>query len=248
MKYKLILLILAISTILSGCIDMGQKGNATEKLTPEKMLKVNYVDKHTILNGEDFPGFKPVYNVYYIAPENLSITLETAMGHGILEMEENAEILPGYRIFGGSEAYNLSENSKERYILVQYQVFDTNDSLSDTINMTAKENYIWAGYKYVPINDTRNRNLIVLESNVTNHTDMNVTIILFGFDTVIGKIGVQDFSDKSLNESLKALDIVFDRLEIKTKEVKAAKLGSFRKMPNVTNTSNVPNRPNVSNY
>jgi hypothetical protein len=245
MRYKLILLILTMSIMLSGCMDMGTKNN-TDQLVPGKMVNAHYIDKHTILNREDFPGFKQVNNVYYVAPENLSLTLETAMGHGILEMNESADVLPGYRIYGSSEAYNLSENSKERYILVQYQVFDTNESLDDTISMTAEDIYVKHGYKHVPMNNTHNGNVVILESNITNNTDMNVTIILFGFDTVIGKIGVQDFKDKSLSESLKILDIVFNRINVKTKEVKAAKLNLIRLTTNMTNRSHMSRGSNMS--
>ncbi len=250
MRYKLMLLMLTISVILSGCINTGTKDNVTTKLVPEKMLKVNYVDKHTILNGEDFPDFKLMDNVYYIAPENLPLTIETEMGHGVYEMNNSANILPGYMIYGSSELYNSSKDSMERYLLVQYQVFDSNDSLGDTINTTAEDIYIKNGYKRIHVDNTNNRNMVVFESNVTNHTNMNITVILFGFDTVIGKVGVQDSKDRSLNESLKILDVVFDRLKVKTKEVEVAKLDSIKTMQNATmgtNASNGQNGPNDSN-
>lgn len=245
MRYKLILIMLTISIILSGCINSGTKDNTTGQLVPGKMVNAHYVDKNTIMTGEDFPDFKLVNNVYYISPENLSLTLETEVGHNVYEMNSSAETKPGYRIYGGSELYSSKESSRERYMLVQYKAFDNNESLTDTINITAEEVYIKRGYKYVHINNTYNGNVVVLESNVTGHTDMNVTVILFGFDTVIGKIGVQDLKDKSLNESLKILDMVFNRLHVKTKEVKAAKLNLIRIMPNATNISNMSNVLNV---
>jgi hypothetical protein len=250
MRYKLALMMLAVLIILSGCINTDTKDNTTGQLIPEKMLSSHYVDRSTILNGEDFPGFKLENNVYYISPENLSLTLETEVCHNVYEMNSSAEIMPGYRIYGDSELYSSKENSTERYMLVQYKTFDNNESMADTINMTAEEIYVKHGYKHVSISRSYNENVVVLESNVTNHTDMNVTIILFGFDTVIGKVGVQDSKDKSLNESLKVLDIVFSRIHVKTKEVKAARLDLIRTMPNTTNGANIPNvpsRPDVSN-
>lgn len=235
MKHKLILLVLAISIIWSGCINTGVKptGNITEKF-----IKINYIDKNTIIKGEDFPDFKLVHNVYYIAPENLSLTSMTEMGHGVYEIDPNTTIISGYRIYGGSETYSSRENSSKRYMLLQYKVFDSNESLNYIIDMTAENIYIKNGYKYKSINNTHTGRVVVLESNVTNHTDMNVIIILFGFDTVIGKIGVQDSKDKSFSESLKILDIAFDRLKVRTKEVKAAKMGSIISSNMSNNRSN----------
>jgi len=110
---------LAVSIILSGCINTGvvTKDNTTGELLPGKFVKANYFDKDTIINEGDFPGFKSAYNMYYIAPENLSLTLETEMGHGVYEMPANETVPAGYRIYAGSEAYNLSD----RYILLQYK-------------------------------------------------------------------------------------------------------------------------------
>jgi hypothetical protein len=254
MRNKLIFMMLTISIILSGCIDIGTKDNTTGQLVPGKMVNAHYVNKSTIVTGEDFPDFKLVNSVYYIAPENLSLTLETEVGHNVYEMNSSTEPMPGYRIYGGSELYSSKENSTERYMLLQYKTFDNNESLADTINVTAEEIYIKRGYKYVSINNTYNGTVVVLESNVTNRTSTNVTIILFGFDTVIGKIGVQDSKDKYLNESLKMLGIVFNGIHVNTKEVKAAKLNLIRALPNETNMSNVsdvpgvPSRSNVPKY
>lgn len=233
MRYKLMLLILTISIILSGCIDLGNnsKDNVTGEHIPEKLVKINYVDQNTIIKAEDFPGFKLVNNIYYVAQENLSLTLEAESGHGIYEIDSNVTIPSGYRIYGGSEAYSLSE----RYILLQYKVFDKNDSLADTINMTAEEIYIKHGYKYVSVDKNYKGTMVVLESNITNSTDTNVIIILFGFDTVVGKVGIQDSKDKSLNEALEMLDIVSNRLNIKTKDVEVVKLSTIRS----SNTSNI---------
>lgn len=238
MRNKIILAILTISIILSGCVDTGvvTKDNATGGLLPGKFVKANYFDKGPIINEGDFPGFKSVYDMYYIAPENLSLTLETEMGHGVYEMPANETAPAGYRIYAGSEAYNLSD----RYILLQYKVFDSDGSLNDTIAMTAQEMYIKNGYKRVSIDKTYKGNVVVLESsNATNVTGMNVTIILFGFGTVIGKVGVQDSKGKSLDEALKILDIAFNRIHVKTKDVEAVKLSTIR-------SSNVSSQGNMS--
>lgn len=217
MKNKLIVLVLMMLVISSGCLRTGTEVKIN---TTVKLMTINYIDKNNIINGEDFPDFKLIGSTYYITPENLTLTLETETGHGVYEMNANTDVLKGYRLYGGSEAYN----SSKRYIVLQYKVFDSNESLNDTIDMTAEEIYIKNGFKYKPVNNTYKERVVILESNVTNYTDMNVIVILFGFDTVIGKIGVQDYNNKSLNESLKILDTVFDRIKVKTKEVKAAKL------------------------
>jgi hypothetical protein len=228
MRYKLKLLILTISIISiisSGCIKTNVQplGNVTGNL-----MKINYMDKNTIIKGGDFPDFKLADNLYYIAQENLSLTPEAEMGHGVYEMSPNATTPQGYRIYGGSEAYNTRENSSLRYMILQYKVFDNNASLDAIINNTAVDIYIKNGYKYKSINNAYKGTVVALESNVTNHTDMNVTVILFGFDTIIGKIGVRDYSNKSLNESLQMLSIAVDRLKVRTKDVKSAGIGSIQ--------------------
>lgn len=230
MRYKLMLLMLTISIILSGCIDLSNDSK-TGVAIPEKLVKINYLGQNTIMNEQDFPGFKLIHNVYYVSSENLSLTLDAESGHGVYEVDSNATIPPGYRIYGESEAYNLSE----RYILLQYKVFDKNDSLADVINATAEDIYIKRGYKYVSVDKSYKGNMVVLGSGVANRTDMNVTIILFGFDTVVGKIGIQDYNNDSLSEALKVLDIFSDRLNVKTKEVEVAKMSTIRS----SNTSKV---------
>ncbi len=240
MRHKLILLMLTMSIILSGCVEANDEKIGVT--IPEKTVKINYFEKNRIIDEEDFPGFELVENVYYVASENLSLTLEAETGHGVYEVDENVTIPPGYRIYGGSESYNLSG----RYILVQYKVFDKNDSLTDTINATAEDIYIKRGYKYVPVNDKFKGTKVVLESNVSNSTDKNRIMILFGFGTVIGVVGVQDSKDKSLDESLKILDIVSNRLNIKTKEVKVVKMSTIRSN-NSNNTGNMDNMSNAEN-
>jgi hypothetical protein len=230
---------LTISILLSGCIDNGSKVNAT---IPDKLVKINYVDNRTILNGQDFPGFELVNNVYYVSSENLSLTLEAESGHGVYEVDANATIPPGYRLYGGSETYNNSG----RYLLLQYKVFDKNESLVDTINMTAEDIYIKKGYKYVSVNKSYKGTMVVVESNDTNVTGQNRIMILFGFDTVIGVVGVQDSKEKSINEALKILDIVSNRLNVRTKEVKVAKMSTIRSS-NVSKTVSNGTSRTVSN-
>lgn len=213
MNYKLTLLII-ISVILSGCMyGSEQPKNITES---DRYIKVKYVEKDNIIKTEDFPDFKLIHNIYYVTSENVSLTLQTEIGHGTYVINKSDDVPQGYRLYGGSEAYN----SSERYLLLQYKVFDDNEDLNDVISMTI-EDYIQKGFEFRSLDNASRGDVFILESNVTNRTDMNITIILFGFDTVIGKIGVQDYKNKSLDESLKILDIVYDRLNVNIKEVKA---------------------------
>lgn len=229
MRNKLIMLALAILIMSSGCLKTGVQPLSNVPNITGSIMKINYMDNTTIIKGADFPDFKLADNLFYIAPENLSLTPEAEMGHQVYEMNPKATIPQGYRIYGGSEAYNTNDNSSLRYMVLQYKVFDSNASLDAIINSTATDIYIKNGYKYKSINGYKGT-VVVLQSNVTNRTDMNITIILFGFDTLIGKIGVRDYSDKSLSESLKILGIAEDRLKLKvgTKEVKPAGISSIQ--------------------
>lgn len=225
MRYKLIMLVLTLSIVLSGCLRTSIEPNTG---LGESLMKINYVDNVTIIKGTDFPDFRLADNLYYIAPENLSLTPEAEMGHGVYEMSPSATTPQGYRIYGGSEAYNTSDNSSMRYMILQYKVFDSNASLDAIINSTVTDIYIKNGYRLVPINAPYKGIAVALQSNVSNHTDMNITIILFKLDTMIGKIGVRDYSGKSFNESLKMLGIAEGRLKVRTKEVKSAGMSSIR--------------------
>lgn len=220
------LLIVTILVILSGCIydDKQPKNNIVED---EKYITVKYIDKGNIINPEDFPDFKLIYNIYYVTPENISLTLQTEMGHGTLAINGSNDVPQGYRIYGSSEIYN----SSERYLLLQYKVFDNDEDLNGSIDVTV-DDYVQNGFELKSYNNSYNNSykgkISILESNVTNSTDMNVVIILFGFDTAIGKIGVRDHKDLSLNESLKILDMVSDGLKINTKDVKSEKMNTSR--------------------
>ncbi len=179
--------------------------------TPEKLLKINHLDSSTILNGEDFPGFELTKNVYYVSPENLSLTLGSESNNEVYEIDTNTTIPPGYVVYGGFETYS----NGERYLLLQYKVFDKNDGFAHTINMSAEDIYTKYGYRYVSVDKSYKGTMVILESGVTSTNDQNIVIILFAFDTVIGYISVQDSNDKSLNEALELLDIVSNRLNVR---------------------------------
>jgi hypothetical protein len=209
----LVLMVLLSSVLLSGCIFEPQ-----EKLLPvnydQTNITIKYVVTSSILDKNDFPDFNLKDHIYFVYPENLSLTLDTESLHGTGAVDATNEIPKGYRIYGSEEAYN----SSKRFILLQYKVFDNDGRLNDSMNLTATD-YINHGFKSKILNGTYKGRIFALENETK---DMNITIILFGYDTIIGKIGVQDYKDMSLNESLKILDIVEDRLKINTKQVQVS--------------------------
>ncbi len=215
MKNKLLVLVIISSALLSGCIFEPQ-----EKLLPanynQKNITIKYVVTTNILDKNDFPDFNLKDHLYFVSPENLSLTLDTESSHGTGAVDASIEIPRGYRIYGSEEAYN----SSKRFILLQYKVFDNDDKLNDSMNLTVTD-YVNHGFKSKILNGTYKGRIFALENETK---DMNVTIILFGYDTVVGKIGVQDYKDKSLNESLKILNIVEDRLKINTKQVQVSNI------------------------
>jgi hypothetical protein len=213
MKNELLVLIVLSSALLSGCIFEPQ-----QKLLPanynQKNITINYVVTPRILDKNDFPDFNLKNHIYFVAPENLTLTLETESTHGASAVDASIEIPKGYRIYGSEEAYN----SSTRYILLQYKVFDNEVRLNDSMNLTLID-YANHGFKSKILSGTYKGRIFVLENETK---DMNITIILFGYDTIIGKIGVQDYKTKSLNESLKILDLVENRLKIGTKQVQVS--------------------------
>jgi hypothetical protein len=215
MKNKLLVLMVLLSALSSGCIFEPQ-----EKLLPvnydQKNITINYVVTTSILDKNDFPDFNLKDHIYFVFPENLSLTLDTESSHGTGTVDASSEIPNGYRIYGSEEAYN----SSKRFMLLQYKVFDNGDRLNDSMNLTVTD-YVNHGFKSKILNGTYKGRIFALENETK---DMNITIILFGYDTIIGKIGVQDYKDKSLNESLKILDIVQDRLKINTKQVQVSNM------------------------
>jgi len=217
MRQKLMMpiIILVISAILSGCIFKPE-----DKLLPENYNKetitIKYLDnKDPIIIAQDFPNFKSLEHAYFISPENVSLTLQSESVH-MADIINASEAIPrGYRLYGGSESYNLSN----RYILLQYKVYDSNESLNDSLELTVGK-YIKEGFKSKILKNVSYKGRIfVFERNVTNSTDDSITVVLFGYDNVLGKIGVQDTKDKSTDESLKILNIAMDRLKVNTKQV-----------------------------
>lgn len=222
MKYKLLLLIV-ISVLLAGCVN--KPGELLPENNTAETTMVKYSENYDpILTENDFPDFKLIDHKYFIVPENLSLTLKTESYHaaGIINASEG--VPKTARLYGSGETYK----SGDRYIIIQYKVFDNNEDLNDSMNLTVFD-YTKAGFKHRVLKNitAHDKRIFVLESNVTNKSNVNVTIILFGYDTVIGKIGVQDSKDKSLNESLKILNIVLDGLKIRSKEVVRDKKSMF---------------------
>lgn len=228
MRNKLAILVLILSVLLAGCINKEEKLRPSSNNTGNGTITVKYLEnRNQTISKNDFPDFKLVDQKYLITPINLSMTLETESVHGALVINSSDNISKDFRVYGISESYNASD----RHILVQYKVFDNGENLNDSIDLTVNQ-YVQDGFKTEVINNTAHRGRIfVLKSNnntnITIPKNMEVTVILFGYDTVIGKIGVQDYKDKSLNESLKALDIVLNILKVNTKVVKTdSKFGS----------------------
>lgn len=229
MRHKLVIPIIILSVMLAGCISEKLPENATSDT--EKKITIKYVDRNPIVTDKDFPDFKLLDRIYYVAQENLTTSLEIEGIHRESSINDTQNVPDGYRIYGLSEAYNSSEDADnyDRYMLLQYKVFDSNEKLNDSINLTII-NYVRAGFKSKVLDNETLKNasykgrVFIFESNITNRTDANVTIILFGYDTILGKIGVQDSKDRSFTEALKMLGMVFDRLEINTKRVKPTKI------------------------
>lgn len=239
MKYRLEtkiigpIIILVISAMLAGCIDKTLPVNNTGN--DSEVLVINYIDDTSILTKEDFPDFEPMIHEYAIASENMTVTVNTEGSHSTYLVYAGEEIPDGYRIYGSSESYNSSEyinksldknvskNVTERYILLQYKVFDDDKKIDYLLNMTVST-YTKSGFKSKVLNNTNvtyKGRVFILES--TNDVGMNRIIILFGYNTVIGKVAVQDYGDRSLEESLKILNIAFDRIKVNTKNVSIVK-------------------------
>lgn len=243
LKIVIPMILLVASVILSGCIDNDQK-IPINKVRDNETLIINYLSKVPILAKEDVPDFELMDRYYFAAADNITVSVRTEGSHRTTIINDSDKVQNGYRIYGGSELYNssknidlnknlsldqnLSKNLTERYILLQYKTFDTKQDLNYVLNMSVST-YAKAGYRSKVLNDTNiayKGRIFILES--TNEVGVSRTIILFGNDTVLGKIAVQDSKDRSLNESLKILDIVSDRLNINTKEVKIVKSGVIK--------------------
>lgn len=249
MRYKLKMVIpiamLIASVILAGCIDNDQK-IPIDKVSDNDTLVINYLDNATILTKSDFPDFELIDRQYAIASENMSVTINTEGSHNVYVMNAKEETPKGYRIYGALESYNssknlvninktLGKNSTDRYMFLQYKVFDDNKRLDYLLNVTTST-YVKNGYKSKVLGNnttlTYKGRVFVVES--VNDAGLNRTIVLFAHDNVIGTIGVQDSKDRSLNESLKILDIVANRLKVNTKKVKIVKSDVIRAFSNKT--------------
>lgn len=229
MKYKLVVLTIILSVLFAGCVFEKQD-------TTEEKITIKYVNSDPIITKNDFPDFESLDRIYYIAQDNISVSLEVEGMHRENIINASSKIPEGYRIYGISEAHNSSKDIKgyDRYILLQYKVFDSNEKLNDSMNLTAFE-YARNGFKSKILhNTTYDEKIFIFESNVTNSTDINVTIILFGYDTLLGKIGVQDTKERSFDEAIKILDMTLDRLVINTKEVTPAKISFDPDMLNMS--------------
>lgn len=233
---KFAILLMVMSVLFAGCIQEEKTLNQT--MVDNGNITIKFIDnKGPIVTKEDadFSDFELVNRVFLVTPENLTMTLYTETSHGSYLMNASDELPEGFRIYAESETYNV--NATQRYLMLQYKVFDTNESLNESMDMTVA-GYVKEGYVSKKLeNDTKyTQRIFILENNTvemngiinnnsgTNNgminNSMNVTWILFTYDTVIGRIGVRDHKDKSLNESLKLLDIVLDRINIGTKSVK----------------------------
>ena len=270
-KMTVISTILILSIILSGCITETLPENITGK-TGKELIKIKYLDNDPIITKEDFPDFDFLDRVYYIARENLTVSLEVEGSHGEVMVNDTKNIPAGYRIYGVSEAYNSSKNiskinnlsnnkndSYNRYLLLQYKVFDTKEKLNDSLELTVFD-YARKGFKHRLLNNSNNSDngsinkkykgsIFIFESNEINMTDSNVTIVLFGYDTVLGKIGIRDSKDRSFNEAIKVLDLVFDRLKINTKDVETARIdmSSYNGTRNNINKDNENKNNDINN-
>jgi len=261
MKYKLkmvtLIVMLIASVMLTGCIGDDKK-IPINKIKDNEILVISYLDNKSILTKSDFPDFELIKHQYAIASENMSVTINTESSHRVLVMDADEEVPKGFRIYGSSESYNSSKNSTDmnktlgknmtdRYLFLQYKAFDDNSRLDYLLNMTAGS-YAKNGYKSKVLgNDTNityKGRVFMFES--TNSAGLNRTIILFGHDNVIGTIGVQDSEDRSLNESLKILDIVSDRLNVNTKEVKIVKSEIIRSFNNTDDNKSVVDNSNIT--
>lgn len=232
-KMLLILLVISISLSgLSGCIN---KSEVLKNDTREEVVKLKYIENlDPIITNGDFPDFKLIEHKYFVIPENITLSLETESFHGTIAVNASKGVPNKTRLYGGSEQYNTGD----RYILLQYKIFDKEDKLNDSMNMTIGE-YIKAGFKTISVDKNlsdifNGKRIFVLElknanrsnttngsniANAVNKSDANIIVILFGYDTVLGKVGIKDSKDMSLDESLKVLDITLNRLKIKSIEM-----------------------------
>lgn len=284
---KGLIVLMIVSVLFAGCIEKKEevKGQSLNDTRTIKYIE----DRQPLITKEDFPDFGLVEHVHFVTSDNLTVSLYTEASHGGFVINGSDNISEGFRVYGSSETHN----SSQRYLLLQYKVFDDGDGLNDSMNITVI-GYIRDGFTSKVLNDSKyvqrmfildssveninnrkleNINKIINAMNDTNGTNatnitrlkniaknltlsdkdknMNITYILFGYDTIIGRIAVKDSKDKSLDESLKILDITLERLRIGTKNV-TMNTSAFRNMDagnksiNGTNKINNTNRTGVN--
>jgi hypothetical protein len=219
---KEMLAVLIVSVILSGCVSIFKP---QDQLLPQGYDQMNvtikYIKNGTVLDKNSFPGFNLTEHIYFVTPDNLPITADTEMSHGMSPVDASVAIPSGFRIYGDEEAYTCNSTynntSDQRYMRLQYKVFDNSSSLDNLLDRTSYSK-LNAGFKSVKVNGTGTYKgqVYALENSSRN---MTIDMILFKYDTVIGMIGVQDYKDRSLNESLKILDIIQKRVKINEKQV-----------------------------
>lgn len=256
-----ILIILMIASVLfAGCIQNGEtlKGQSLNNTRTIKYIE----NREPLITKADFPDFNLLEYVHFVTSDNLTVSLYTETSHGGFIVNGSEQIPEGFRVYGSSEAYNSSQG----YLLLQYKVFDDNDRLNDSMNTTVFDYIRNGFLSKSLNNSKYTQRIFILESsmeninnrttknnintNATNGTtnvtkmrnnidkdkDINVTYILFGYDTVLGRIAVKDYKDKSLNESLKILDIALERLRVGTKNV-SMNVSMFGNMTNMGNNA-----------
>lgn len=271
-----LIVLIIVSVLFAGCIQEKIPGEQSSN----KTRAIKYIEnRQPIITRTDFPDLHLIEHVYFVTSDNLTVSLYTESSHGSFIVNGSTEIPEGFRVYGSSETYNSSRG----YLLLQYKVFDDNERLNDSMNMTVVD-YVRNGFVPRVLNNSKyTQRIFVLEStmeninkraleninnkiNATNKTDVtnitkiknmeknltlsdkdkdtNVTYVLFGYDTLIGRIGVKDSKDKSLNQSLKILDMVLEGLRVGTKNV-TMDTSMFGSMGNASNMMNVSNKNNT---
>lgn len=271
-----LIILMIVSVLFAGCIQEKIPGEQSSN----KTRAINYIEnRQPLITKGDFPNFDLIQHIYFVTSDNLTVSLYTESSHRSFIVNGSEDIPEGFRVYGSSETYNSSQG----YLLLQYKVFDDNERLNDSMNMTIVD-YVRSGFVPKVLNGSKyTQRIFVLEStveninkraledinnkiNATNETDVtnitrikniaknmtlsdkdknvNMTYILFGYGTLIGRIGVKDSKDKSLNQSLKILDIVLERLRVGTKNV-TMNTSMFGSTENASNMINISNKNNA---
>ncbi len=234
MKYKLMMTfaILIISLVSSGCIFKPQ-----EKLLPpgfdQQNMTIKYIENGTILDKNEFPGFNLSAHIYFVSPDNMPMTLDTEGSHNMNAVDASIQIPSGFKIYGNGEAYIAMS---QRFMRLQYKVFDNDYMLDDLLNTTVL-NMTSKGFISKKANGTYKGRVFVFENNTK---DISTDIVLFKYDTVIGMIEVRDSGNNSINESLKILSNIQNKLKVNEKQIQIPNTFLSHQnsgvMPNSTNS------------